>query len=93
MAQQRIHDQLDRIEGKQQAAVQRLDDIRQGLETLRENFHGQMAQPMPSVNEAWDASTDPTATRVPEFMYIGIMATAMAVLLVVVIATAARGWR
>ena len=53
-----------------------------------------MAQQMPSVDEAWDLSTDPTSACVPEFMYIGVMAAAMAVLLVVVIATAtaARGW-
>ena len=51
-----------------------------------------MAQQMPSVDEAWEVSTDPTSARVPDFMYIGIMAAAVAVLPVVVITTAARGW-
>ena len=51
-----------------------------------------MAQLKATGGEGLDVSTDPKSARVPEFMYIGIVAAAMAILLVVVIATAFRGW-
>ena len=81
MTQQSIQDQLDRIEGQQQGAVQRLDDTRHSVETLQEHSRGQMAQVMLTGDKGLDVSTDPKPTRVPEFMYVGIMAAAMAFIL------------
>jgi hypothetical protein len=46
---------------------------------------------MSTVDGSSDASTYPKSSRATELMYIGIMAAAMAVILVVAIATAFRG--
>ena len=65
MAQQGIHERLDRSTDKRQ---------------------------IPSDDASHASSTGPKSTRVPEFMHAGTMAAAVAILLVVVIATAAPGW-
>ena len=91
ISEESIANEVERIERGQGNSNDMLVDTGRSIEDLRPDFHGRMDQLMSTIDGSSDASTNVGSGRVHELMYIGIMAAAMAILLVVI--ATATGFR